>query len=176
MHAGAGAAQRLRGQGYTGPMASASKPEPAAHGIDQSCLAHLLGYQLSLADIPAKRVFFKHIGEPLGLRPVEFTILILVAFNPGATQKQLAQALAVSAPNITILIDRLADKGYVERVRSETDRRSQNIHLTAAGTRVARRAHEASMSMEHEMLRHLSDGERAMLLELLHKVGRHRRV
>jgi DNA-binding MarR family transcriptional regulator len=162
--------------GPAGTPPAGARPESAPHPIDQGCLSHLLGYQLSLADIPAKRVFFKQIGEPLGLRPVEFTILILAAFNPGATQKQLAQALAVSAPNMTILIDRLAERGLVARVRSQTDRRAQNIHLTPAGRKLARAAHDISQTMEQEMLRLLSDGERALLLELLHKIGRHRRV
>jgi DNA-binding MarR family transcriptional regulator len=145
------------------------------HGVDQACLAHLLGYQIAQADIPAKRVFVRHIGEPMGLRPVEFTILVLVAFNPGATAKHLAQALALAAPNITILLDRLAERGLLERVRSQADRRAQHIHLTAAGASLARRAHAVSMTMEEEVLRHLSEAERAMLLELLQKVARQRR-
>jgi DNA-binding MarR family transcriptional regulator len=57
-------------------------------------------------------------------------------------------------------------------VRSETDRRAQNIHLTAAGRTLAERALGASRTMEHERLRHLSEGERVMLLELLQKVAR----
>jgi DNA-binding MarR family transcriptional regulator len=153
-----------------------AKPEPAPYGVDQTCLAHLLGYQLAQADIPCKRAFTKHVGEPLGLRPVEFTILVLVAFNPGVNGKQLAQALSVTAPNITILLDRLTEKGLVERVRSETDRRAQNIHLTPEGDKLARRAHTVSKTMEQEMLRHLSEGERVMLLELLHKVARSRKT
>ena len=144
--------------------------------VDQSCLAHLLGYQMVQADIPLKRTFFKHIGEPLGLRPVEFTILVLLAHNPGATGKQLSQALAVTAPNITILLDKMSEKGLVERVRSETDRRAQNVHLTTAGQRLAKRALAVSKTMEQDVLRHLSEGERVMLLELLQKVARHRRV
>lgn len=159
--------------GYTRAMSA--QPEPP-HGVDQSCLAHILGYQIAQADIPCKRAFIKHIGEPLGLRPVEFTILVLVAFNPGVTGKRLAQALAVTAPNITILLDRLSEKGLVERVRSETDRRAQNIHLTDAGEKLAKRAHAVSKTMEQEVLRHLSEGERVMLLELLQKVARSRRT
>jgi DNA-binding MarR family transcriptional regulator len=168
--AGAGAAA----PDYTGAMPA--KPDLPAHGVDQSCLAHLFGYQMVQADIPLKRTYSKHIGEPLGLRPVEFTILVLVAFNPGVTGKQLAQALAVTAPQITILLDKMSEKGLLERVRSETDRRAQNIHLTAAGEKLAQRAHGVSQTMEQEVLRHLSEGERVMLLELLHKVARHRRA
>jgi DNA-binding MarR family transcriptional regulator len=159
---------------YTGDMSA--KTETPIAGVDQTALSHLLGYQMVQADIPLKRTFFKHIGEPLGLRPVEFTILVLVAHNPGVTGKQLAQALAVTAPNITILLDKMSEKGLLERVRSETDRRAQNIHLTAAGEKLAKRALGVSKTMEQEVLRHLSEGERVMLLELLQKVARHRRV
>jgi DNA-binding MarR family transcriptional regulator len=148
----------------------------APSGIDQSCLAHLLGYQLAQADIPFKKVFFKQIAEPFGLRPVEFTILVLVKFNPGVTGKQLAQSLAVTAPNITLMLDKLSEKGLLERVRSEVDRRAQNVHLTAAGATLCEQVYAISKTMEQDLLRHLSTGERVMLLELLQKVARHRRV
>jgi len=151
----------------------APAPAPA---VDQSSLHHLLGYHMAQADIPAKAAFYKYIGEPLKLRHVEFTILMLVMRNPAVTQKQLSQTLSVSAPNITILLDRLVDKGWIERVRSEEDRRVQHIHLTAQGAALAQQSHELSLSCEREMLRHLTDGERLMLLELLDKVARHRRV
>ena len=131
---------------------------------------------MAQADIPAKAAFYKYIGEPLNLRHVEFTILMLVKRNAGVTQKQLSQTLAVSAANITLLLDRLVDKGWIERVRSEDDRRAQHIHLTPVGAALAEQSHRVSLSCEREMLKHLSDGERIMLLELLDKVARHRRV
>ncbi len=182
-----GGAEEFGFAGYTAAMPSAEPSETlietpaddasaaAADEIDQSCLDHILGYRISLADIPTKRAFTARIGKPMNLRPVEFTILLLVTFNPGVTQKQLAQTLAMSAPNITILIDRMTEKGLLARVRSETDRRAQNVHPTAEGAALARRAHEASKSMEDDGLAALSPGERTMLFELLHKVARRRR-
>lgn len=161
---------------YTGGAMPNATSDPTAHGLDQSSLAHVLGYHLAQADVPVKKIFFKHIGQPLQLRPVEFTILMLIANNENVTQKQLSQALAVSAPNITILLDRLAERELVTRVRSETDRRSQHVLLTRKGAALARKAHEVSLTMEQEALKHLSDAERAMLIELLQKVARHRRV
>lgn len=150
--------------------------EAVSKAVDQSALQHLLGYHMAQADIPAKAAFYKYIGEPLKLRHVEFTILMLVKSNPAIKQKQLSQTLAVSAPNITILIDRLVDKGWIERLRSNADRRVQHIHLTAEGQAIADQSHALSLSCEREMLRHLTAGERAMLLELLDKVASHRRV
>ncbi len=159
------------------PMAGSRNPDAApVPSVDQSSLHHLLGYHMAQADIPAKAAYYKYIGDPLQLRHVEFTILMLVKANPGVTQKQLSQTLAVSAPNITLLLDRLEDKGWIERVRSDADRRVQHVQLTAAGVALARQSHELSLDCEREMLRHLTPGERLLLLELLDKVARHRRV
>lgn len=151
-------------------------PTPAvAAGLDHAALRHVLGYQLAQAAIPTRTVFLRAIGEPLQLRPVEFTILQLIAHNADVTQKQLAQALAVTAPGMTVLLDRLEARGLLVRQRNERDKRSQVIRLTAAGTRLAAQSHASSLEMERDLLRHLSEAERAMLFELLHKVARHRR-
>ncbi|RPH59765.1 MAG: MarR family transcriptional regulator [Burkholderiales bacterium] len=139
-------------------------------------MQHVLGYQLAQANIPVRKVFVKHIGEPLQLSTVEFTVLSLVASNADVTQKQLSQALAVSAPNITTLLDRLEQRQLLTRVRSEADRRSQYIRLTRKGNALARKATEVSRTMEQDVLRHLTEAERAILVELLQKVARHRRV
>lgn len=154
------------------PRSSDGNPTP----VDQSSLEHLLGYHMAQADIPAKAAFYKYVGEPLALRHVDFTILMLVRSNPGITQKQLSQTLAVSAPNITTLLERIESKGLIERVRSDADRRLQHVRLTPAGARIAKRSYELSLDCEREMLKHLTAGERALLLELLDKVARHRRV
>ena len=165
------------GGAYTGeamPDSDAHKHDHAA--LDQSALAHVLGYNIAQADIPSRKIFFKNIGQPLKLRPVEFTILLLLMSNKDVTQKQLCQTLAVTAPNVTILLDRMQERGFVTRVRNETDRRSQHVVLTEEGAALAKQAHEISLTMENEPLRHLSPAERAMLVELLQKVARHRRV
>lgn len=156
--------------------ADAPEATDARHGLDQSCLQHVLGYQLAQANIPVRKVFVKHIGEPLQLSTVEFTVLSLVASNADVTQKQLSQALAVSAPNITTLLDRLEQRQLLTRVRSEADRRSQHIRLTRKGNALARKATEVSRTMEQDVLRHLTEAEQAILVELLQKVARHRRV
>lgn len=145
-------------------------------GLDQSCLQHVLGYQLAQAEIPTGKIFARSIGKPLGLRPVEFTILLLLAHNRDVTQKQLAQALAVAASGMTVLLDRLAARGLVARERNAGDRRSQFVRLTGEGETLAQRAYEISLGMEQELLRHLSAAEKAMLFELLFKVAKHRRA
>ncbi|MFT3817549.1 MAG: MarR family transcriptional regulator [Rubrivivax sp.] len=135
----------------------------------------ILGYQLAQATIVTTRVFTEEIGEPFELRPVEFTILALVDGNPGVSARQLADALAVTPPNITMWIDKLEKRGYVERERSSTDRRAQHIRATGKGAALARKAVRLAVEGEQQALSALSPAERAMLVELLHKVALCRR-
>jgi DNA-binding MarR family transcriptional regulator len=157
--------------------AVAATVQGGAHApLDQGALRHVLGHHISVADVPSKKLYFRHIGEPLGLRPVEFSLLVLVQGNRDVTQKQLANALALSPPNLTLLLDKLVERGLILRERSAADRRVQHVRLTRDGAATARKALAASHEMEREWSRQLSEAEKAMLIELLQKVGRLRRT
>lgn len=143
---------------------------PAGHLVEAR-LHHVLGYQLAQASIATTGVFTRIVGEPFGLRPVEYTVLSLVSENPGSSLARLAQALAVTAPNITMWIDRLEERGLVQRERSETDRRAQHLNVTSQGRELVTRATQQLQDAERELLAHLSEGERTILVELLHKVA-----
>lgn len=145
-------------------------PHPGADTLDQSRLTHLVGYAASRAAITMKRVFARNF-EPLDLKVVEFSILMLVAANPQVNQKQLGEALDISAPNMAVTLDRLVERGWVERVRSTKDRRAMHIHLTASGADLVERAGKIAATMEAPALRALSAAERALLIELLMKVA-----
>lgn len=140
--------------------------------LAEAGMHQIIGYQLAQATIATTQVFASQVGAAFELRPVEFTILTLVDENPGVSAKQLAQALAVTPPNITMWIDKLEQRGLVERERSTTDRRAQHITATARGATLARKAVRLLTEGEKATLLALSPAERAMLIELLHKVAR----
>lgn len=159
--------------GLAGSQDGAERPGVAAHApLDDAALGHLVGYRLARADVPARRAFMRHVGTPLKLRPVEFTLLVLLLANDSASAKQLAQALDVPPPQVTQLVDRLVERGLVVRERSARDGRAIDITLTVAGRELARRAHRVSQTMEAAVLQPLSPAERAMLFELLGKLAR----
>jgi DNA-binding MarR family transcriptional regulator len=162
----------FEGSSVTGTAGSTRDEPAAAGGLDQSSMAHLLGYHITQASVPSRKAFMRHIGTPYRLSPVEFTILMLVANNRDATHKQLSQALMVSAPAVTTLLDRLSERGLIARVRNESDRRSQNVRLTRRGAALQREVREISLGMERDLVRHLSGSEQAILIELLQKVAR----
>ena len=142
----------------------------AASELDASRMGHLVGYAATRASITLRKVFAQHM-EPLGLKIVDFSILMLVAQNPQVNQKQLGQALDISAPNMAVTLDRMVECGWVERVRSVKDRRAQHIHLTPRGAQLVQRAEKISATMEAPSLAVLSPAECALLIELLHKVA-----
>jgi DNA-binding MarR family transcriptional regulator len=137
--------------------------------LDDSALSHLVGYATSRAALEMRKVFTRHM-DALDLRVPEFSILMLVATNDDVNQKQLGRALDISPPNLAVTLDRMAENGWIERIRSTRDRRSQQIHLTPAGRALAARSRQIAATMEEPALATLSTAERALLIELLRKI------
>lgn len=139
--------------------------------LEEAKLHHVLGYQIAQAAIVSNVLFKEHVGGPFDLRPVEYTLLTLIVENPGGSLARLARALAVTAPNITAWVMKLEERGLVVREQSKTDRRSQMLRATPEGEALAARATQSILEAERACLSHLTPAERAMLIELLHKVA-----
>jgi DNA-binding MarR family transcriptional regulator len=154
------------------PQKKPARPDATPAGrLVEARLHHVMGYQLAQATIATTLVYMREVGEPFELRPVEYTILSLINENPDGSAAQLAQALAVTAPNITMWLDKLESRGLVQRNRSETDKRAQRLRLTDKGATLVAQSTEKLLIGEREAFAHLSEGERTILIELLHKVA-----
>lgn len=105
------------------------------------------------------------------------THLLWVLLHQGpATQRALADALRVSARNVTGLVDGLVAGGFVTREPHPQDRRATHVTLTPHGEDVMHR-----MAGEHERLAHdlfgdLTDRQFAGLTAGLEHVGERLRV
>lgn len=154
-------------------MTSKRTPAPAltpAGRLEEARLQMVLGYQLAQASIVTSAIFGSEVGDPLELRPVEYTVLTLIAENPGGSPARLARALAVTPPNITAIVDRLVARGLVQRKASNEDRRAQVLTVSRGGADLVRKATERIVAAERAALA-LTAGEQAILAELLHKVA-----
>ncbi|MCW5950782.1 MAG: MarR family transcriptional regulator [Propionibacteriaceae bacterium] len=76
------------------------------------------------------------VDLPADLTMQQLRVLGLVAHEPGLTGQELGARLGVSAPTASGLIDRLVEKGVLERTADATDRRVRRLHLTPEGRRV----------------------------------------
>src|SRR5262245_26524466 len=124
---------------------------PAGH-LEEARLQTVLGYQLAQAAIVTDGIYAAHAGKPFELRPVEYTVLTLIAENPGGSLVRVARALAVTAPNISVMVDRLEARGLIARTQSESDRRSQVLHVTPKGAELVRKATESILEAERKLL------------------------
>ncbi|MBI5279073.1 MAG: MarR family transcriptional regulator [Burkholderiales bacterium] len=144
---------------------------PGSDALRQDELRKHPGFLLARTRWQAFRNFHEHIGQPLGLKPVEYSILVLLGVNEQVSQRQLADALDVAAPNMTGILHKLEERELVERQRAEADRRVQYIVLTPKGAKLLKQANAASKEMDKDWLGRLTPGEAGMLLELLGKLA-----
>lgn len=157
------------------PQKKPPPPERTPAGrLEEARLRSVLGYQLVQASIVTDAIYAEQVGQPLQLRPVDYTVLTLIAENPGGSLARLARALAVTAPHVSLVVDRLEERKLIERTQSEEDRRTQVLRVTARGAALVREATEKIVAAEEAQIP-LTTGERGLLIELLHKVASARR-
>ena len=72
---------------------------------------------------------------------------------------ELASEERVTQPAITLLVNRLADKGWVERTSDPTDRRAVLVSLTPAGEEAFDRLKAEYHALLHEEIAGLDDDE-----------------
>jgi DNA-binding MarR family transcriptional regulator len=83
------------------------------------------------------------IGERLraiGVSIPQCDVLTTLTEQEGVSQQELAKRLYVTKGNISGLIDRLEEAGFVERRSTASDRRQHAIYLTKAGREMAEKA------------------------------------
>lgn len=79
------------------------------------------------------KILIKHLEEDLNaynLTPNEWKILELINENSSITLSEVSTALEVELPYITDSANKLVEKGYLEKVKSNVDKRSKNLNLT----------------------------------------------
>ncbi len=89
------------------------------------------------------------------------------------TMSEIASKLDITMGTLTTAIDKLIKKGYVERSRSQIDRRIVNVSLTNKG-KLAYRIHEKfHMDMVKEIMNDFNYEEEEILLSALRKLNKH---
>lgn len=151
--------------------AETSAPSASAGELDTSYLETLLGYNARRAALAVIGVFLQRM-EPFGLRPVDFSVLTLIAHNPGITSRQICTALDILPPNLVGMIKSLDKRGLIERRAHPTDRRAQGLHVSTAGKRLQREAQTTATQLERDVSQALSAEELQTLNHLLRKVYR----
>lgn len=138
----------------------------AARGLDPGILRELAGYNIRRAEVHMRQQFEREMGER-GLRPPEFSTLVLIAANPLATQAEIAQALNIQRPNMVGLIGGLEERGLITRTVYEHDRRNHMLALTPRGAAFLEEARRVVLEMDRRVTACWTDRERDQAIALL---------
>ncbi|OIJ67523.1 MarR family winged helix-turn-helix transcriptional regulator [Streptomyces mangrovisoli] len=120
-------------------------------------LAGRLGYLLKHAYV-ALAAELEQALAPYRLIPRELGVLALIASaGQQLSQLEIAESLGVDRTTMVGVVDSLEKKGYVERHRSDRDRRRNVVTLTPDGERNLADAEQARERVERDFLAPLDD-------------------
>lgn len=105
--------------------------------------------------------------EEWDLSITHYLVLRDIAETPGANQRAVSVRINVAEPAIVLALGTLEARGYVERVRSETDRRSSVLRLTREGRTLIRSVLKKAQSLSGVATAGMSEEEAEVLRDLL---------
>ncbi len=109
--------------------------------------------------------FFASKSSDFTLR--EMFVLEVLGGRESATMSELATALAVPLTTMSSIVNRMVHKGYLERYRTEEDRRIVLVHLSPAGRAVFDQHRRDYIRSVGEVLGALTHEEQHKLLGLI---------
>jgi MarR family transcriptional regulator, organic hydroperoxide resistance regulator len=110
--------------------------------------------------------------KEFGLTGTQYNALrILRGAGPeGLPCREIGERMITHDPDVTRLLDRLEERGFVERIRGKNDRRVIYGKITDAGLKLLREMDAPLEKHGREMLRHVGQEKLKQLIELLELV------
>ena len=100
----------------------------------------------------------------------EFSVVIFVGKNSEVIMKDIADYLSIPVSTTTGLVDKLVEKGYLNRVYSKEDRRAIKIALSKYGLDCFNLLESILRHMSGTMLAGLSNSDQQKFIQLMEKV------
>jgi len=106
--------------------------------------------------------------KELTLTQMNYLETISHLHDPNLTE--LAVEMRLTKPTVKVAIDKLIEKDYIYRVRSDEDRRSTHLHLTEKGKMINQMHDFAHKKMAEMITNNLEESEIQQLEALLEKI------
>jgi DNA-binding MarR family transcriptional regulator len=101
------------------------------------------------------------------LTPVQFAALVAIHTHPGIDATRLSAVIAFDRSTLGNVIERLENKGFIERKPSREDRRVKLLYLTKSGAALLRDIMPAVERSQARILEPLKPADRKTLMTLL---------
>jgi len=120
-------------------------------------------------------ILFDTLLKPHDLTMSQGWVLVHAARESGMTQSELASRLEVATVTTSKLIDRLEDRGFLERRSDPTDRRSNRIYTTSKADAAIETMSETVRQVDSVASAGIDDVELATALQVLEKMRKNLR-
>jgi len=110
---------------------------------------------------------FRRVVRPLGLTVIEWYILRALYERDGQHASELAHAVGRAATSFTPNLDKLQDKGLIERRPDPGDRRAVRIYLTDAAQARRNDVVDATKDIDKQVAEYFPQGDYQTFLEIL---------
>ena len=109
--------------------------------------------------------------RPIGLTTPQYSVLTAVRADPGISNATLAREAFVTAQTMQAIVTNLERDGFILRHADPSHGRILRTGLTDRGHEALIQADQVVFDVESAMIRSLSDGEVATLINLLGRCG-----
>ena len=122
--------------------------------------------------VRALRLADRAAESRLGLSAAQLFVLERLSEGPVGSMAELAGRTLTDASSVSVVVQRLAERGLVVRAVSHDDARRTTLRLSASGKRLLGSAPRSPQGDLLDSLEHLSTAERRELERLLERVVR----
>jgi len=91
----------------------------------------------------------------------------------GLTIREIAEAMAIKSPSVTVAVKKLETKGFLEKWPGKKDGRVVLVHLTKEGQQVYEYHRYYHRMMAQEISEDLTEEEKAVLIKTLDKLNQY---
>ena len=106
--------------------------------------------------------------EGFTARQIAYIDMINELGNPNLGE--IAKALNLSKPSVTAIVDKLENKGYIEKFQSDEDRRSFHVHLSNKGKELVKMHSETHNQIADMIQASLDSKDLKTLVAILNKI------
>ncbi|WP_320171896.1 MarR family transcriptional regulator [Maridesulfovibrio sp.] len=106
-----------------------------------------------------------------GLTLPQMHTLEVLGIHQAMRMKELAGHMGITTGTLTVLADRLEEKGYICRKPHSTDRRSIIVELTDSGLEMFHEHDRLHLRLIEELTADFSEQERNLLLDCIEKMN-----
>jgi MarR family transcriptional regulator, negative regulator of the multidrug operon emrRAB len=106
----------------------------------------------------------------LDLSPMAAAALVQIDNEPGSSIEAVASRIGLTHSATVRVVDKLAERGLVDKDRARKDARAQSLTLSRAGKRLAQQLHEARNQVTDDLLADLAPAQRAALEQTIRTI------